>query len=322
MTREVEFPIGPPNSQYLGMMTTYKRQQIPSSAHWMLRNVRLSGEALERRKGIVRLVAGAREAVSLSSDGTAATYIEIPVDDGGVDTGEFVLGTRWTIFASYRPDDLADDILVLSSQESSVAPGYLMRHEPDGTVTGKIRDTSGTDITLSSTTKFTSATRVDVQLVRDRGAGYLYVNGTLEDSDTTTLSATLDTKPPVSNLYMGSNAIRPTGSEVTFYELRIHREAITSDEWRATQYPWGGRYGDPNVALYCTFEDGAGTTVEDWSRNNHATIALVGAGWAWNSSTERQVVTPVTGIHIMEVARGRRWLIADIGINHYRIPLN
>ena len=321
MSQEIRFPIGPPDSQFIGMATSYKRQQIPLNAHWMLRNMRLSGEALERRKGIVRLVAGARTATSLSCDGTNTSWIAIPVADDSVDTGDFDLGTHFTIFASYQVDDNGDDVLVCCSGNDETNPGYMIRHNSDNTITGRVSDTDGNTITATTDPDYDDlGVEIQVQLVRAGTGITLYVNG-VSAATATLLDPLLGTKGADTATYIGGYSGRMTGSEATFYEFRIHRGAITSQEWRATQYPWGGRFGDPSLAVYCTFEDGSGTAVTDWSRNNHGSIALVGAGWTWNSSTARQVVTPVTGIHVMEVARGRKWLIADIGVNHYRIPL-
>lgn len=322
MSREIQFPVGPPDSQFIGMATSYKRQQIPMNAHWMLRNLRLSGEALERRKGTVRLVAGARMARSLSSDGSATTWVAIPTNDASVDTGDFALGTHWTIFASYQVDDFGDDVLVCCSEAGEAAPGYMIRHNNDHTITATVSNSGGTTISATTAADYgETGVEIQVQLVRTGASFTLYVNG-VSAATGALLDPRGDTKAAATATYLGSYSGRATGSEATWYEFRIHREAITSEEWRATQYPWGGRFGDPNLVVYNTFEDGSGTSLTDWSRNNHQSISLAGAGWTWNSTTARQVVTPVTGIHVMEVARGRKWLIADIGVNHYRIPLN
>jgi hypothetical protein len=114
---------------------------------------------------------------------------------------------------------------------------------------------------------------------------------------------------------------RASGSAITYYEARIFREAYTDEEWRVTQYPWTGRFGDPNMILHLTFEDGTGTSLTDYSRVNNESITLQGASWSWLSSTPRQTIAPVTGIHIFENARGRMWLIVDAGKNHYRYAL-
>ena len=309
--------IGPPDTRFGGMNTTLRRQQIPligTTQFYKLRNVRLIEEALTRRNGIVRLMCGARTTNDLTSSGAADTWVAIPATDDNIAISDYTLGTEWTFFAAYKPVALDDDILLFASDTAD--PALQIVHGTSGKITVTVEDADGTVDTITSAGIYPKGYEWQVQVVRSGATVTLYIQG-VADVTTGTLSATALMKA-FSTSYMGSWSARPTGSNVTFYELRIHRKAITAETWRQTTYPRTGTFGDPNLALHLIFDDGSGTSLTDYSRNAHGSISLVGAGWTWGSSSTRQVATPVTGIHIQQTARGRKWILFDVGKNHYR----
>jgi len=300
--------IGPPHAPFRGMNTSQRRQNVAATEFVKARNVVLSGGALQRRPGLVRLMAGTRTAksVSCSSGGLSACTL--------TNVADYDLGAYYSVFVSYRPTIRSLPGYIASDGNSGAA--WRITHNANRTITGRLYD--GTT-TLSLTTTRTFGNRyIEVGLVRAGTTGSLYINGTLEKTQAT-LSATASAtggRSVILGTYgsLGSQAI------VRFYEFRLFRTAVTDQTWRSTQYPWSGKFGDPNLAAHLTFEDGTGTTVTDHSRNgNNATLAQA---WTWNSATERQVVTPITGLHVFENARGRKWLLVEAGTNHYRIALN
>lgn len=302
------------------MNTTLRRQQIPAQFHRVLKNVDLIGESLRRRPGMVRLVSATRPAQSLVIDGTATTYVTIPKSDTS-SISEYNFGTRFTFWFAYSVQDLTDDCLVGCADTTEATAPISVVHGTDGTITVKITDGDATTVTLTSTTQFTTVDEEIVLWVTRNGATTtLYINGTAEDTDTG-LSATADLAT-FDNFYLASYSGRATGSQMTYYEFRMHREDITDDEWQYTQYPWTGRFGDPNMVCHLLFEEGTGTSLVDYSRINNASIAISGAGASWPGTTLRQVVVPVTGIHVKENTLGRKWILVDAGKNHYRIPWN
>lgn len=317
MTRQL-LHIGPPHTGIGGMNTTLRRQQLSQAQFVKLRNLRLLGEAWTRRKGMTRIASGALPAVSLSADAAVPTnLVTIPYTDTGAIV-DYNLGTRFTLFASYRLDALAGEQPVIA--HSAIDPPWTLTHKGDGKIEATITDAASTTITLTSDADYTKTGRkYDVQAVRDGATGYLYVNGTLAKT-AGGLAAGQPTLISTNDIYLASYVGHATGSALTYYEIRLFREAYTDEEWRITQYPWTGAFGDPNLILHLTFEDGSGTSITDHSRVNNQSIAISG-NWTWNSSTQRQTIAPVTGIHVFENARGRSWLVADIGENHYRFVL-
>lgn len=311
--------IGPPHTRVGGMNTTLRRQQLPIGQFWKLRNLRLLGEAFTRKKGLHRIASGALPAVSISTDDDdPGNYIEIPYEDDSVNITDYNLDTKFTVFVSYSPDSFDEDCMVIAHHTASHP--FSIVHNTDGTITATIRDAAAVTTTLTTAANYTTPRyEYQVQLVRDGANAHLYVNGTLAKSSAV-LGATQATATSANPIYLASWAARATGSKITYYEVRIHREAITDEEWRVTQYPWTGRFGDPALVLHLVFEDATGTSVTDYSRLNNGSITVNGS-WTWNSTTRRQAIAPVTGIHTFENARGRSWLVADIGKNHYRFVL-
>ena len=102
--------IGPPNTRFMGLNNTLRRQQINPNEFWKLHGLRLQGEALQRITGNVRLASGALPAKSLSLDGAANCYVNIPLSVDSVTIDDYDLGRNWTIFCSYTPDDLTDGL--------------------------------------------------------------------------------------------------------------------------------------------------------------------------------------------------------------------
>ena len=311
--------IGPPNSMIGGMNTTVRRQQLPASVQYLLRNYRLKGEAWRLRDGMVRIATGTRLAKSLSSSGAANSFLTIPYQDDSINITDYNLGRKFTIFASFRADDLADDVMI-AGQSDDVAPPWRIWQATDKKINAVIEDTTTAVATLESTATYGGGKEVTVQLVRDGADATLIVNGETQDT-ADNLDPDGDLKVSTEAIFLGSWTGRGSGSQATWYEFRMFRRAETSSKWRVTQYPGSGRFGDPDLVCHLTFEDGSGTSITDHSRINHSAIVTSG-GWTWNSNTLRQVVTPVTGIHPFENARGRKWLILDIGNNHYRVPRN
>lgn len=315
MSENETLHIGPPFSVFGGMNTTLRRQQMPPPYHRMLKNIDLIGDSLRRRPGMVRIAVGARPAESLSGDGNSGTYIDIPRSDTS-DITEYDLGTAWTVFVAYSIQGVGavGDIF---ATDTAASPGVLLSHNTNGSITATVIDKATNSSTVTSTTLFPALnTEVVVQLVRDGADVTLFVNGTQEDTDAS-LSATSDTKVTGTYITLGDLNLS-AHMKVTYYEVRLHREAITDHEWQHTQYPWTGRFGDANLVLHLTFEEGTGTAITDHSRVNNASIVTTG-GWTWNASTLRQVIVPVTGVHIKQNTLGRKWILFDAGKNHYRI---
>jgi hypothetical protein len=314
--------IGRPHSDFEGMNTTDRRQQLAPSQFHMLRNVLLSGSALQKRKGLSRLLSGARRAKSLKSPGDAGTYVTIPYSDNSVNISEFDLGTDWTIFCSYTPNDLSDDILVASHSDNAdnATTPWRIVHNTNGSITARCSTTTNQTTTVTTPAKYPAHRKVDLTVYRSGATLGIQPNDAAAVTESSTLSATSNTLVSTEAIYLASWSGRASGSAITYYEFRILRRADTSKNWRITEYPWSGRFGDPDLALHLIFGDGSGTAITDYSRTNHSSIALSGS-WTWLSTTNRQVVTPITGIHVMENARGRKWLLVDAGVNHYRVPL-
>ena len=311
------YVIGPPEVQFGGMNDTFRRQQLPANLHRALRNVRLYGEALTRRKGMVRLHSCSRTSNCLVSSGSDGDLVEIPITDTSAIT-EYNLGTKFTIFAAYSIQNLDDDCMVAT--HSTVSPPWRIVHNTNGKFTATVTDAASTTATITTAANYGEVNvQYQVQLVRDGTTVTLYVNGTSAGT-ATTLSATANTLVSAESMYLMSWSGRATGSQMTFYEFRIHREAITDHEWRVTQYPITGRFGDPRLILHLLFEEGSGSALVDYSRVNNSTITFTGT--TWGGSSPRQVVTNITGLHVMTNAVGRTWLLVDAGKNHYRIPWN
>ena len=311
--------VGPPDSVFGGMNTRFRRQQLSPNLFHMLRNVEIEGESLKRRDGVVRLVVGTEPTESYQSNGGAGSYITIPQSDT-TDIVDYNLGTRWTIFVSYSLQSLASDALVAA--DGAANHPWSIVHNTDGTITVAVQDQAGNTATITTTKTFTLLdTELQLWVVRSGGTVSVYVNADAAKSDTTTLESTSDTLATTGNFYLASWSGRASGSAITYHELRIFRDAYTEDTWRLTQYPWTGAFGDPNLILHLVFEDGAGSTITDYSRNKNESIVSTGT-WTWLGTTLRQAIAPVTGLYVMENTRGRKWLIADSGKNHYRVPLN
>jgi len=314
--------IGPPNSGVEGMNTTLTRQQLPPNAFWMLRNIRLRGESWEKVKGTARLLAGARRAMSLQSNGADATYGTISVSDqDAVTINEYALETRWAVFVAYRVDSLATPIMVASHSDEAVTVPWRITHNTNGTVTALIT-TATTSATITTPANYGKiGASYTALLVRNGTTVTLYMNDAAGVAATTLSATEVNIAAPAEDLYFGGWSGIATGSNVTYYELRIFRDDDPDRTWRKTQYPWSGRFGNANLICHLTFEDGSGTAVTDWSRTYNTNISLSGA-WTWSAATPRKVVSPVTGIHVLTKATGRKWLIVDQDRNHYRIPLN
>lgn len=311
------FVVGPPEMPFAGMNDTFRRQQMPPNMHRVLRNIRLFGEGLQRRKGMLQLHACSRSSDALRSDGSAAAIGSIPMTDVA-DITEYQFGTKFTVFVAYTVQDLSDDCMVIS--HSDTAPPWRITHGTDGKITATVNDGTTTATLVSGAIGTEVNVQYQVQLVRDGSDTTLIVNGTDADTDDT-LSATASTLTSANDIYLASWSGRATGSQMTYNEVRLHREAITDSEWRVTQYPVTGRFGDPRLVLHLLFEEGTGTTLTDYSRVNNESITIAG-NWSWLGASGRQVVTVITGMHVMTNALGRTWLLVDAGKNHYRIPWN
>ncbi len=321
--RDLTQAIGPPDTPLMGMNTTLRRQQLPAHAHVLLRNLRLQGEAFTRVGGRVRLLCGARRAKSLSSDGDAGTYVTIPYQDDSVNVTEINLPTTWTFFASYRPDDLSDDILVAGQTDNADGATVPWRvvHGTNGKITARCTDADGNTTTVTTSTTHPAHRKVEVLVYRDGATAGIIANDAAAVTEAATLSATAATLASSEAVYLASWSGRASGSQVTYYEVRLLRRADTSKDWRLTQYPHSGRFGDADLVFHLLCDEGTGTALTDYSRLNHSSIALTGS-WTWNSTTERQVCEIVTGLHVMEKANGRKWLLCCVGRNYYRVPLN
>jgi hypothetical protein len=321
MSKVVTQNIGPPHTKFGGMNTTLRKQQVPPDQFNMLRNVDLSGETLTRRGGYCRVCAGARTAKSLKVVTSAANYVQIPYQDDSVDVDDFNLTDKFTVFVSYSLLSLSDDVVVASHSDDTIPP-WRITHLTTGSIVATVAMKGGAESTCTTAASYTTLGReYTVALTRNGAAVSLVVNGGTAVAGIPVLTAAVGTPTLVSSeaIYLGGWSGLASGSTIVYYEFRLHRNVSTS--WRVTQYPWSGRFGDPALACHLTFEEGTGTALTDYSRNNHSSITVTG-GNTWLSTTKRQVSTMVTGIHCMENARGRKWLLVDIGPNHYRIPLN
>jgi len=311
--------IGPPNSRFGGMQTTRRRQQLGPSEFHCLRNVTLNGDAIRRIQGNVLLVAGALPAKSLSLDGDPGSYVSLAKALSGVSITDYDLLYHWAIFVAYKPDDLADDVMIISDSDDA-APPWRLVHETSGVISVLVEDGASNQASFATTNTYPASTYTTVLLYRTGSTVGLIVNGDAAVTNTGTLSATSPTKTTTEAITFGSWTGRATGSQVTYYEAAIWRRTRTSTVWRNTEYPWTGRFGDPDLVLHLRFDDGSGSTITDYSRLNHEAVTIA-AGGTWNSSTARQTIAPVTGIHPLEHPSGRKWLLCDIGKNHYRIPI-
>jgi hypothetical protein len=188
-----------------------------------------------------------------------------------------------------------------------------------GNIVGKVTDADANTATVTSTKAYGLGTEITALLSRNKDVLSLKVNDDAVDTGAG-LSGSALTEQSTDDIYVAGYTGAGSGSPLTMYELRLYRRAETSTPWRITQYPWTGRFGDPDSVLHLFFEEGSGTALTDYSRINNQSIALSGS-WTWNSSTKRQAVAPVTGIHITGNVRGRRWMLVAAGKNHYRIPL-
>jgi len=319
MSKVVTLNIGPPHTPFGGMNTTARKQQVKPYEFVMLRNVDLSGDALSRRNGYCRICAGARTAKSLKVLTSAANYVQIPNSDGGVAISDYDLTDKFSVFVSYSLNSLTSDVIV-ASHSNDATPPWRITHKTTGEIVATASLTGAVESTCTTANSYTTLGReYTVLLTRNGAAVSLVVNGGTAVAGTPPLTAGENTATSTEAIYLGGWAAAAVDSTITYYEFRIHRSVENS--WRITQYPWSGRFGDPTLACHLTFEDGTGSSITDWSRNNHSTITVTGGG-TWLSTTKRQVSTMVTGIHGMENARGRKWLLLDIGPNHYRIPLN
>lgn len=320
MTKIVTLNIGPPHTPAGGMNTTARRQQIQPHQWVMARNVSLAGDAWSRRGGFYRLFCGGRKAASLKFDQDPANYVKIPYTDTAA-IADYQFRTAFTVFVSYRPDSLSSDIMV-ASHSDDLAPPWRITHNTNGTITALVTQTGGTTATLTTPANYSKiGGEITVQLTRDGSTVTLQVNDDAAVTDTSTLTASVNTIASTESIYLGAWPTRASGSSVTYYEFRMFRVASTDKTWRVTQYPYSGRFGDPNMVCHLIFEEDSGTSVTDYSRINNESISVEGTG-TWLTATNRQVACVVTGVHVMENALGRKWLLVDAGYNHYRVPIN
>ena len=322
MSELIKIEIGPPKGSVCeGMNTTFRRQQLPPNYYRMLRNVKASREAIQKIGGRVRVAEGDLPAKSLTNDGNNADFITVPYTDTTAIT-DYKLGAKWSLFVAYSFTSLAtDNYIAGQGTDPTGTPPWWLRHKSTGEVEALVTDADGTTLTLATTKTYTQlGTEMQVLLSRNKDQLLIKVG---DDTAVTGggLSATALTEQSTDDIYVAGYSGAGNASPVTMYETRLFRRASTSTSWRMTQYPWTGRFGDPDSVLHLVYEDGSGTSLTDYSRINNETIALSGS-WTWNSSTLRQTVAPVTGIHITGNVRGRRWMLVAAGKNHYRIPLN
>ena len=320
MSDDTSLHIGIPYNQFMGMNRTMRRGQMAQNFFYMLKNVDLLGDALRRRPGMVRLLSGARPAVSRSADGAAATYVDIPTTDVSA-IAEYDLGPRWTLFVSFSVSALATMADVFLSDTVANSPGIAVYYKTDGSLSATVIDAdANTDTLESGAAAAITGEEIRLRVTRNGSTITMYVDGVQVATSTGTLSATADTKAPGASMFLASDNVGAT-APISYYEVRLHREVLSSAEWDFTQYPWTGVFGDKNLILHLLFEEGAGIEPIDFSRIQNASITYEGA-WTRNASTLRQVAVPVTGIHIKENTVGRKWILCDIGVNHYRIPFN
>lgn len=307
--------IGPPVSIFGGMNNDYRRQQLPPNFFRTLRNVEVDGESLVRRDGVVRLVSGAFPNTCLQTDGQAGTYLTVPQLDVA-DILDYDLGNRWSIFVSYVPRVLNADCLLI--QDGTIELSWVIKHKANGMIEAIVKDAGSSTVTLQKAGMNRLEKEHQILLVRNGADLSLYVNNHAPVTSSA-LDPNTDTMASTANIYIGGPPGVPSGV-FDIMEVRIMTVADTSDTWRYTQYPWTSKFGDPNLVLHLLFEEGSGTTISDFSRNANAGITLTG-GWSWQGSSVRQTIAPVTGLFLMEDKAGRRFLLADIGVNHYRIVL-
>lgn len=322
MTERMRLEIGPPHSSISeGINTLYRRQQLPPNVYRLLRNIKVAKGALQKSGGRHRIVAGALPAKSAKSGGAGADFVQVAYTDTTKIT-DYQLGTKFTIFCAYSVNSLATDLYIGSQgTDPTGTPPWSIVHASNGIISARVTDNDGTTLATSTTIAYTKlSTEYQVNVVRSGTSLSIYVNDDAVVTKTG-LGATTVMEQSEDDIYFGGYSGAGTGTAITLYESRILRRADTSKDWRMTQYPWTGRFGDPDMVLHLLYEEGSGASLTDYSRIINQTITLEGT-WTWLSTTKRQAVAPVTGIHITGSVRGRRWMLADIGKNHYRIALN
>lgn len=307
--------IGPPVQPFGGMNDDLRRQQLPPHLFRTLRNIEVDGESLVRRDGVVRLLSGAFPSGYLRTDGAGSSYITVPQSDTS-DIADYDLGPRWALFIAYRPRSLGNEIHLILDGDGSA---WSLKHKTNGTIEGSVQDADATTVTVSKTGMTELLVEYQVLMVRDNTALHLYVNNHTVETAASTLGDGVDTATSSGNIYIGGEAGNATGV-FDLFEVRLFTRADDSQDWQFTQYPWTCKFGDPYLALHLLCEDGSGTTLSDFSRNANSSITITG-GWTWQSSSPRQTIAPVTGLYPFEDKTGRRFLLADIGVNHYRIPV-
>ncbi len=323
MTERMRLQVGPPHSTISeGMNTSYRRQQLTPNYYRMLRNIKVAKEALQKSGGRHRIAEGDLPAESAKCGATAGTdFVTVPYTDTTA-IADYQFGPKFTVFQSFRADSLASNNLIIGQgQDPTGNPPFWIWQATNGKITAAVTDAGGATITVTTTIAYTKiGEERQVQLVRDKAGISLYVDD--DDPVTNTgLDPAFDTKATTDDIYIAGHPTDADGSAITLYETRLLRRADTNRDWRITQYPWTGRFGDPDVVLHLLYEEGTGAALTDYSRIKNETITLDGS-WTWLASTLRQTVAPVTGIHITGSVRGRRRMLIEAGKNHYRVALN
>lgn len=160
-----------------------------------LQDMRVVGEDIVQRLGIVRIAQAAGLAQAIDLDGSSE-YASAEVD-----ARVWGLGLYWTLEIAVAAGAAGDDDSPLRVGTSTDA---ILVDIQSGKWRVQVTDSAATTTTLTSTSDVSTSDTDTLQVVRNGAFLTLRVNGTAEDSDT--MSAANDVRTPVGEIRIGRGA--------------------------------------------------------------------------------------------------------------------
>lgn len=290
-----------------GLNTSRIEQTSESAVLRVFKNVRSDQGGVVRRPGMVRIGRITPPSQCGDFDGTN----DILQFNG--DTRIWPLGTRWTVEALCRPDALTGTHTILGGDAANAGLRIQMDTTGGGRVLVTVRDSAGTDVTLT-VSGITTAVVYAIQVVRDGASLTLRVNGT---EDTDTMHATNVLGAQVSTAITGVTIGATAGASFFDGAIDFVRGFSTAkthqrDGWRRLLDP----YADDVLFDICT-----GTTssrARDRSRyGNHASSSNLPT----NTTALCVNPSPIQSIAQRTKANGARELVVVAGGGVYPVAV-
>lgn len=198
-------------------------------AWWKYDNSRTAEDSDKRRAGYKRLYRFAAPSVLMDFDGST-NFASL----WGTDARVRPLGTVFTLEILFQTDTISADRVVLGAEDVNTV-GVVITHTSTSTVTTVVRDSAGTEVTLTHT-GIAAGTLCAYQLVRNGASLTATINGTAQ---TGTMSATLSLDATGTQVLGKNNAGGSYDGRIDF--LRVLRYAKTN------QYDGWARLVDPRT---------------------------------------------------------------------------